>query len=226
MYVSTPRRAPEVIAQRCFKHGDIVKVFFSTGPGVCRTSAASTSFSAQHWIYCRIPQHLQSGEALSAARRRGERAGEDGVQLLRVGPSSDFEIPTDRLRISYSRSSGPGGQNVNKVNTKAEIRFHLASADWISEDVRLKIAEKHKNKINKSGELILTSEVSRYQMRNLADCLQKLRDMVTESSTKPKVASKEEAEVRRMRVLAMNRERLQQKKIHSTVKQSRRVDVD
>ncbi|XP_078510612.1 large ribosomal subunit protein mL62 [Lissotriton helveticus] len=150
----------------------------------------------------------------------------EGVETKQVGLSSDLDIPTDRLRISYSRSSGPGGQNVNKVNTKAEIRFHLASADWISEDVRLKIAEKYKNKINKSGELIITSEVSRYQMRNLADCLQKLRDMVTESSTMPKVVSKEEAEVRRMRVLAMNRERLQQKRIHSTVKQSRRVDVD
>lgn len=150
----------------------------------------------------------------------------EGVATEQVGLSSDVDIPTDRLRISYSRSSGPGGQNVNKVNTKAEIRFHLASADWISENVRLKIAEKYKNKINKSGEIIITSEVSRYQMRNLADCLQKLRDMVTESSTMPKVVSKEEAEVRRMRVLALNRERLQQKRFHSTVKQSRRVDVD
>ncbi|KAM9596212.1 large ribosomal subunit protein mL62 isoform 2-T2 [Trichechus inunguis] len=50
------------------------------------------------------------------------------------------DIPIDRLTISYCRSSGPGGQNVNKVNSKAEVRFHLATADWIAEPVRQKIA--------------------------------------------------------------------------------------
>ncbi|MXQ87050.1 hypothetical protein E5288_WYG007479 [Bos mutus] len=50
------------------------------------------------------------------------------------------DIPVDRLTISYCRSSGPGGQNVNKVNSKAEVRFHLASADWIAEPVRQKMA--------------------------------------------------------------------------------------
>ncbi|XP_069510944.1 large ribosomal subunit protein mL62 [Ambystoma mexicanum] len=139
---------------------------------------------------------------------------------------SAVNIPTDRLKISYCRSSGPGGQNVNKVNTKAEVRFHLATADWIAEEVRLKIAEQYKNRINKSGELIITSEVSRYQLRNLADCLQKLRDMITQSSPQPKATNKEAAEMRRMKVQAMNRERLQQKRINSTVKQSRRVDMD
>uniref|UniRef100_A0A8D2GFZ0 Large ribosomal subunit protein mL62 n=1 Tax=Theropithecus gelada TaxID=9565 RepID=A0A8D2GFZ0_THEGE len=84
---------------------------------------------------------------------------------------ADSDISLDRLTISYCRSSGPGGQNVNKVNSKVEVRFHLATADWIAEPVRQKIAIMHKNKINRLGELILTSESSRYQFRNLADCL-------------------------------------------------------
>ncbi|KAJ6660345.1 hypothetical protein lerEdw1_017768, partial [Lerista edwardsae] len=132
----------------------------------------------------------------------------------------------DRLSVSYCRSSGPGGQNVNKVNTKAEIRFHLASADWIAEDVRQKMAVMHKNKIGKSGELIVTSEVSRYQMRNLANCLQKIRDMIAEATETPKVLSREDVQAKRNRVEKMNRERLRQKKIHSSLKQSRRVDFD
>uniref|UniRef100_A0A452GS94 Large ribosomal subunit protein mL62 n=1 Tax=Gopherus agassizii TaxID=38772 RepID=A0A452GS94_9SAUR len=105
------------------------------------------------------------------------------------------DIPMDCLSISYCRSSGPGGQNVNKVNSKAEIRFHLASADWIAEDVRQKIAVMHKNKINKSGELIINSEVSRYQMKNLADCLEKIRNMIKEATQKSSVVSKENSQL-------------------------------
>uniref|UniRef100_A0A8D2CNQ9 Large ribosomal subunit protein mL62 n=1 Tax=Sciurus vulgaris TaxID=55149 RepID=A0A8D2CNQ9_SCIVU len=136
------------------------------------------------------------------------------------------DIPLDRLTISYSRSSGPGGQNVNKVNSKAEVRFHLATADWIAEPVRQKIALRHKNKINRAGELILTSESSRYQFRNLADCLQKIRDMIAEASQMPKEPSKEDAQLQRIRIENMNRERLRQKRINSAIKTSRRVDMD
>ncbi|XP_062976366.1 large ribosomal subunit protein mL62 isoform X1 [Elgaria multicarinata webbii] len=136
------------------------------------------------------------------------------------------DIPIARLSISYSRSSGPGGQNVNKVNTKAEVRFHLSSADWIAEDVRQKMAVMHRNKVNRAGELIVTSEMSRYQMRNLADCLQKIRDMIAEATAKPQVHSIETVEMIRERVEKMNRERLRQKKQHSSLKQSRRMDFD
>ncbi|XP_042688741.1 peptidyl-tRNA hydrolase ICT1, mitochondrial [Centrocercus urophasianus] len=137
-----------------------------------------------------------------------------------------LNIPMDRLTVSYSRSSGPGGQNVNKVNTKAEVRFHLASADWIPEAVREKMASVHRNKINRAGELIVNSEESRYQMRNLAICLEKIRVMVTEATEKPKVVSKETAQQLIARVEKMNRERLRQKKIHSNIKQSRKADFD
>ncbi|XP_006886284.1 PREDICTED: peptidyl-tRNA hydrolase ICT1, mitochondrial [Elephantulus edwardii] len=136
------------------------------------------------------------------------------------------DIPIDRLTISYCRSSGPGGQNVNKVNSKAEVRFHLATADWIAEPLRQKIAIRHKNKINRAGELILTSECSRYQFRNLADCLQKIRDIISEASQAPKEPSKEDAALWKIRVENRNRERLKQKRINSAVKTSRRVDVD
>ncbi|XP_040845635.1 peptidyl-tRNA hydrolase ICT1, mitochondrial isoform X4 [Ochotona curzoniae] len=132
------------------------------------------------------------------------------------------DIPVDRLTISYSRSSGPGGQNVNKVNSKAEVRFHLATADWIAEPVRHKMAVM----INRSGELILTSESSRYQFRNLADCLQKIRDMIAEASQMPKEPSQEDAQLWKMRIENRNRERLRQKKVHSVLKTSRKVEMD
>ncbi|KAM4691337.1 cerebellar degeneration-related protein 2-like [Rhinophrynus dorsalis] len=137
-----------------------------------------------------------------------------------------YEELLERLNISYSKSSGPGGQNVNKVNTKAEVRFHLSSADWIPEDIRQKISVQCKNRINRNGELIVVSETSRYQMRNLADCLQKIRGIISDASQRPRVETKEDAEVRRKRVEKMNQQRLQQKRMESTVKQSRRVSLD
>ncbi|NXX44991.1 ICT1 hydrolase, partial [Tricholaema leucomelas] len=133
---------------------------------------------------------------------------------------------TDRLTVTYCRSSGPGGQNVNKVNSKAEVRFHLASADWIPEATREKMALMHRNRINRAGELIVNSEESRYQMRNLAICLEKIRTMVAEATEQPKVVSKETTQMLIERVEKMNRERLRQKKIHSSIKRSRKADFD
>ncbi|XP_072339076.1 large ribosomal subunit protein mL62 isoform X2 [Scyliorhinus torazame] len=153
----------------------------------------------------------------------GGRHQEEGRVLQ---SSCNTDIPADRLTVTYCRSSGPGGQNVNKVNTKAEVRFHVATADWLPEDVRSAITAKHQNRINRVGQLIVTSEASRYQMRNLANCLQKIQDIVAGVSQKPKQPSKEEAENRRMRVECMQRERLRQKRIQSAIKRDRQVGFD
>uniref|UniRef100_A0A3B3RU38 Large ribosomal subunit protein mL62 n=1 Tax=Paramormyrops kingsleyae TaxID=1676925 RepID=A0A3B3RU38_9TELE len=135
-------------------------------------------------------------------------------------------ICPDRLTVTYSRSSGPGGQHVNKVNTKAEIRFHVQTADWIPDDVRNKIIIQNKNRINKVGELLVTSEASRSQQQNLNDCLQKIQDIIAEASQKPHEPTEEDIAIRRARLDYMNKERLKQKKIHSVIKQSRKVDFD
>ena len=82
------------------------------------------------------------------------------------------------MEINYSRSSGPGGQNVNCVSTKAEIRFHLLSAEWIPEAIRAKLAEQLKNQLTKEGYFVIKSERTRSQQLNLADALDKLRDMI------------------------------------------------
>uniref|UniRef100_M3YRL8 Large ribosomal subunit protein mL62 n=1 Tax=Mustela putorius furo TaxID=9669 RepID=M3YRL8_MUSPF len=135
------------------------------------------------------------------------------------------DIPLDRLTISYCRSSGPGGQNVNK-GTRHLVFFHFIT--WLG-DTPLREAPsslQHKNKINRSGELILTSECSRYQFRNLADCLQKIRDMIAEASQPAKEPSKEDAALHRIRIENMNRERLRKKRIHSALKTDRRVGMD
>jgi protein subunit release factor B len=50
-------------------------------------------------------------------------------------------VPLDQLKITYDRSSGPGGQNVNKVNTKVDLRFNVKEASWISEKVKERLQE-------------------------------------------------------------------------------------
>ncbi|KAI3365409.1 hypothetical protein L3Q82_010497, partial [Scortum barcoo] len=139
---------------------------------------------------------------------------------------TQVHIPVERLTVSYSRSSGPGGQHVNKVSTKAEVRFNLKTADWIPKDIRKKIFEKNKNRINKAGELLVTSEMSRSQQRNLSDCIQKIAAIIAEASEKPHEPTAEDIALREARLEKRNTERLKQKKIHSALKRSRQVDFD
>ncbi|KAK6187738.1 hypothetical protein SNE40_005695 [Patella caerulea] len=130
-------------------------------------------------------------------------------------------IPTDQLTISYSRSSGPGGQHVNKVNTKVEIRFHVESAEWIPQWVRDKLVQKEQNNINKEGFLIITSDRSRKQMLNQADCLDKLRTMIFNSCQKPYEPTEEEIRIKNKRIAKAQREILRKKREHSLKKQNR-----
>ncbi|XP_046959933.1 peptidyl-tRNA hydrolase ICT1, mitochondrial [Vanessa cardui] len=117
-------------------------------------------------------------------------------------------IPIDKLDIKYSASSGPGGQNVNKVHTKVDLRFKVEEADWIPKEIREKMLELHGKKLSKEGFLILRSDVTRSQQLNLADCLQKLRNIIREASVTQKEASPETAERIRQRHLKASRLRV------------------
>jgi len=110
-----------------------------------------------------------------------------------------MEIPRQRLEIRFSRSGGPGGQNVNKVETKVEIRFVLAAADWLPERVRVRLAELYPRRLTGDGELVVVSSRYRTQSRNVEDCLEKLRALIVAASrrqrarvtTRPTKASRE-----------------------------------
>ncbi len=98
----------------------------------------------------------------------------------------DIIIPLDKVDFSYARSSGPGGQNVNKVNTKAEVRFHVNTADWLPVDVRNRLLSYQENKVTKEGMLVVTSQEHRTQAKNREDCMSKLRVMIAEAYIEPK----------------------------------------
>lgn len=114
-----------------------------------------------------------------------------------VGPSksrssSDWvvpetvDIPEDKLDFSFVRSSGAGGQNVNKVNTKVEIRFCVDQATWIPEEVRDRLKAQQANRISKDGYIALHSQEHRTQLQNRKAVISKLKDVLLQAWVRPK----------------------------------------
>jgi len=88
--------------------------------------------------------------------------------------------------FSASRSGGPGGQNVNKVSTKIELRFNISVSSGFSEDEKELILRKLKNKINKDGELLIVSQTERSQLLNKQAAIEKFYLLISKALTIPK----------------------------------------
>ncbi len=93
----------------------------------------------------------------------------------------------DEFFFAASRSSGPGGQNVNKVNTKVEIRFNVRDSAILSEAEKEIIFLKLNKKINSSGELIVTSQSERSQPKNRERAIDKMFRLLVRSLTEDPV---------------------------------------
>jgi ribosome-associated protein len=96
-------------------------------------------------------------------------------------------VPDEELSWQFARSGGPGGQNVNKVASKAVLRWHMLNSTAIAEAVKSRIRAQHPGRLTSAGELIITSERFRDRERNRQDCLQKLEAIVREASRPVKV---------------------------------------
>jgi ribosome-associated protein len=99
--------------------------------------------------------------------------------------TSQLSIPRRELRFTFVRSSGPGGQNVNKVASKAVLRWNVAASPSIPDDVRDRFLVRNARRMNERGELILSSQRYRDQAKNVGDCLEKLRELVAASAKRP-----------------------------------------
>ncbi|KAI1797185.1 RF-1 domain-containing protein [Ganoderma leucocontextum] len=131
------------------------------------------------------------------------------------------EIPKTVVEFTYSRSSGPGGQNVNKVNTKATLRCPI-DAPWIPQWARDYI-KKTPAYASSSQSILLTSTVFRSQAQNVQDCLAKLHALVVSAASAGLInePSKEQRErVRQLEKSEKARRRLEKDK-RTDVKRSR-----
>uniref|UniRef100_A0A0B6ZMY7 Large ribosomal subunit protein mL62 n=1 Tax=Arion vulgaris TaxID=1028688 RepID=A0A0B6ZMY7_9EUPU len=132
----------------------------------------------------------------------------NGMELLKPQVSTNSKgqeqftgyIPVDQLKITVSRSSGPGGQSVNTTNSKVEIRFHVESASWIPDWIKPRVTEQAEGKITKDGFLVIRSDMTRKQILNQADCMNKLRNLIFAASVLPKEPTKEEIKLKNQRI--------------------------
>ncbi|BFZ03023.1 hypothetical protein BsWGS_06062 [Bradybaena similaris] len=130
-------------------------------------------------------------------------------------------IPIEQLEVTATRSSGPGGQNVNTVNSKVEIRFHLQSASWIPEWIKPRIIEKAEGKLTKDGYLVIRSDVTRKQLMNQADCMNKLRNLIFAASALPKAPTEQEIKIKEERMAKARAGILREKRDRALIKQRR-----
>jgi ribosome-associated protein len=100
--------------------------------------------------------------------------------------NSRISIPRSELKFSFVRSSGPGGQNVNKVASKAVLRWAVAKSPSLPDQVRQRFLERYGRRINDRGEILIASQRYRDQARNIEDCLAKLRELVLSVAPAPK----------------------------------------
>jgi ribosome-associated protein len=97
-----------------------------------------------------------------------------------------LSIPLREIEFSYARSGGPGGQNVNKVNSKATLRWNATTSSALPEEIRQRLIVRYSKRLTVEGELIVTSQRFRDAGRNTADCLEKLRELVLAVTVVPK----------------------------------------
>lgn len=138
-----------------------------------------------------------------------------GPPMLKVSPR--IQIPLTEFDFSFARSSGPGGQNVNKVSSKAILRWPVTASVHLPPDVRARFLARFSRKLTVERELVVSSQRYRDQGRNIADCLEKVREMLLAVAEAP----------RKRRPTKPSRSsqarRLEHKQAHSAKKRQRRT---
>ena len=136
------------------------------------------------------------------------------MTLLKV--TGKIQIPVREFEFTFARSSGPGGQNVNKVNTKATLTWNLDETSSLPTALKDRFRSRYRRRINREGQVVIQSQRYRDQGRNIADCLAKLQELlrsVAQPPKKRKATRPSKGSIRR---------RLESKKANSAKKESRK----
>lgn len=126
-----------------------------------------------------------------------------------------ISINIAEFEFSYARSPGPGGQNVNKVNSKAILKWSIEKTEALPETVKGRFVATHRRRIAKDGNFVISSHRYRDQGRNVADCLSKLRQLILEVVPEP--VKRKAKKVSK----AAKKRRVESKRRNSDKKQSR-----
>ena len=134
--------------------------------------------------------------------------------------NDQIHIPEGELSWSFVRAGGPGGQNVNKVASKAVLRWHVAASPSLPEEVKARLLQQQRRRITTEGDLVLTSQRYRDQERNRQDCLDKLRECVLRAAAVPRPRKKSKPS------RASRERRLAAKRHRSAAKERRKPQAD
>ena len=99
--------------------------------------------------------------------------------------NDNIRIPAAELNFSFARSGGPGGQNVNKVNSKAVMHWDATTSTALPPAVQQRFLDRYRNRMTKDGVLVMQSQRYRDQARNIEDCMNRLRQMVLDVLVAP-----------------------------------------
>ncbi len=131
-----------------------------------------------------------------------------------------IQIPESEFAWSFVRAGGPGGQNVNKVASKAVLRWDVANSPSLPDEVKARLRGRQRKRFTTEGELVVSSQRYRDQDRNRQDCLDKLCGWVLEATVVPRAR-------RKTKPSRSSRERrLADKRHRSAAKSSRRKPPD
>ncbi len=139
----------------------------------------------------------------------------DGADGPKIAPGVHASPPS-ALRLKYARSSGPGGQNVNKVNTKAELWIAVGALKGLSPSAASRLRTLAGSRLTRADEIHLAGEESRSQEGNRLLILDRLREMIVQAKVEPKIRKKTK------RSKGSQKRRLEGKRLRSEVKSLRR----
>ena len=132
-----------------------------------------------------------------------------------ISVTPHISLDENELELTFVRSSGPGGQNVNKVATAVQLRFDVARSPSLPGDVRVRLMARAGKKLTREGVLILTARRFRTQERNRADAIERLVEMIRAAATPPKRRRKTKP------TRASKHQRVEEKRRHSSTKRLR-----
>eukprot|EP00930_Biecheleria_cincta_P033785 TRINITY_DN23399_c0_g1_i1.p1 TRINITY_DN23399_c0_g1~~TRINITY_DN23399_c0_g1_i1.p1 ORF type:complete len:290 (-),score=36.95 TRINITY_DN23399_c0_g1_i1:71-940(-) len=238
--VISPRRVLPCMHLLQNKHydGRVVHIFShpwlgrrEQGDSRARSSRPGTIDRRKAFMLSRCVGTLRPGSVrIAALMRRGKLIGCSATpgQLAakQAEEAKDRELPSRSIAIEdvhfqYSRSSGPGGQNVNKVETKVEARFDVAASKFLPEWVKDNLRVQEANRFNNDGILIVTSEEHRTRQDNTKAVMQKLHVMIQSASFIPKGPDKSKLKKMQAKKKAANEKRLEDKKFKSNMMKKR-----